>query len=168
MSVPKQPVRFASIADGLSNTITMGEAAGGNSMYVAADLNNLSQPAIEPFLNGPSKLDQAWGAASVGDSSHPWYGGIFGVTAQIGFGSDPMDEPMNRRPGMPTLLGGDTTGSNAGGLDRVSGFRSMHVVGCNFLFADGSVHFIAQAIAPSVYRALSTYAGGEVVSGADF
>ncbi|MHB1424953.1 MAG: DUF1559 domain-containing protein [Gemmataceae bacterium] len=167
-SIPKQPVRFASITDGLSNTMIVGEAAGGNSMYFAADLNNLSQPAIEPFLNGPSKLDQAWGAASVGDSQHPWYGGIFGVTAQIGFGPNPMDEPMNRRPGMPTLLGGDLTGSNAGGLDRVSGFRSLHMAGCNFLFADGSVHFISQTINPDVYRALSTYAGGEVVSGADF
>ncbi|MGH7223579.1 MAG: H-X9-DG-CTERM domain-containing protein, partial [Gemmataceae bacterium] len=103
-----------------------------------------------------------------GDYQHPWYAGILGVTAQIGFGADPMDEPMNRRPCMPTILGGDPTGSNAGGLDRVSGFRSMHMVGCNFLFADGSVHFLPQAIDAVVYRALSSYAGGEVISGADF
>ncbi|HEY7152759.1 MAG TPA: DUF1559 domain-containing protein [Gemmataceae bacterium] len=166
--VPQQTVRFTDITDGLSSTFALGEAAGGNLYYVVADINNLSQPAVEPFLDGPAKMDQAWAGASVGDYGHPWYAGIFGVTAQIGFGANPMDEPMNRRPGMPTLLGGDTTGSNAGGIDRVSGFRSMHVLGCNFLYADGSVHFIPRTIAPSVYRALSSYAGGEVVSGADF
>ena len=166
--IPQQSVRFASITDGLSSTIAVGEAAGDNAYFVVADINNLSQPAVEPFINGPAKMDQAWAAASMGDYQHPWYAGILGVTAQIGYGVNPMDEPMNRRPGMPTILGHDTTGSNATGLDRVSGFRSLHVVGCNFLFADGSVHFLPQAIDPSVYRALSTYAGGEVVSGADY
>jgi prepilin-type N-terminal cleavage/methylation domain-containing protein/prepilin-type processing-associated H-X9-DG protein len=166
--MPQQAVRFASVTDGLSNTFAVGEAAGGNSYYVVADIRNLSQPVVEPFINGPATMDQAWAAASMGDYQHPWYAGILGVTAQIGFGPEPMDEPMNRRPGMPTLLGHDPTGSNATGRDRVSGFRSMHLVGCNFLFADGSVHFLPQAIAPVVYRALSTYAGGEVVPGADF
>jgi prepilin-type N-terminal cleavage/methylation domain-containing protein/prepilin-type processing-associated H-X9-DG protein len=168
VAIPQQGVRLTSITDGLSSTFALGEAAGGNSYYVVADINNLSQPATEPFINGPAKMDQAWGAASVGDSQHPWYAGILGVTAQIGFGADPRDEPMNRRPGMPTILGGDATGSNAGGLDRVSGFRSMHLIGCNFLFADGSVHFLPQSIDPVVYRALSSYAGGEIISGTDY
>lgn len=168
VAVPQQSVRFANITDGLSSTIALGEAAGGNSYYVIADVNNLSKPAVEPFVNGPAKMDQAWAAASMGDYQHPWYAGVLGVTAQIGFGANPMDEPMNRRPGMPTILGGDPTGSNAGGLDRVSGFRSMHMVGCNFLFVDGSVHFLPQSIDPLVYRALSTYAGGEVIPGNDF
>ena len=72
------------------------------------------------------------------------------------------------RPGMPTLIGGDSTGANAAGLDRVSGFRSMHLIGCNFLFADGSVHFLPLSIDPVVYRALSSYGGGEVFSSADY
>lgn len=168
ITIPQQPVRFAAITDGLSSTLAIGEAAGGNAYYVVADINNLSQPVVEPFVNGPAKMDQAWAAASMGDYSHPWYASIFGVTAQIGFGPNPMDEPMNRRPGMPTIFGHDTTGSNSGGLDRVSGFRSMHLVGCNFLFADGSVHFLPQAIDPVTYRALSSYAGSEIVSGVDF
>ncbi len=168
LPIPRQPVRLTDITDGLSSTFVVGEAAGGTPYYVVADINNLSQPAVEPFVNGPAKMDQAWAAASIGDASHPWYASIFGVTAQIGFGPNPMDEPMNRRPGMPTILGGDSTGKNAAGSDRVSGFRSMHVIGCNFLFADGSVHFISQSIDPPVYRALSSYAGGEVLSGTDF
>src|SRR5262249_47780413 len=74
--IPRQSVRFASITDGLSNTVAVGEAAGGNPYYVVGDINNLSQPAVEPFVNGPARMDQSWGAASVGDSSHPWYAGI--------------------------------------------------------------------------------------------
>jgi prepilin-type N-terminal cleavage/methylation domain-containing protein/prepilin-type processing-associated H-X9-DG protein len=165
---PQFRVRFTDITDGLSSTFAIGEAAGGNSYFAIADVNNPSQAATEPFINGPAPADQAWSAASLGDPSHPWYAGIFGVTAQFGLPPDSMDEPMNRRLVTPSIIGSDSSGYNVSGRDKVSGFRSMHGVGCNFLYADGSVHFIPQAIAPSVYRALSTYAGGEVVSGADF
>jgi prepilin-type N-terminal cleavage/methylation domain-containing protein/prepilin-type processing-associated H-X9-DG protein len=161
---PQFRVRFTDITDGLSSTMAIGEAAGGTPYYVAADINNPSQPATEPFINGPAILDQGWAAASLGDPQHPWYGSVFGVTAQFGLAPDPQDEPMNRRPSMPSLLGFDSSGYNVLGRDRAGGFRSMHMVGGNFLFADGSVHFLPQAIDPAVYRALSTYAGGEVVS----
>ena len=108
-------------------------------------------------------MDQAWGAASLGDPSHAWTAGIFGVTAQFGMNPNPADEPMNRRPGSPTIVSGDTSGYNLSGRDRVSGFRSMHIGGCNFLFADGSVRFLQQSIDPVLFRAYSTYSGGETV-----
>ena len=175
VGVPKQVVRFTDITDGLSSTIAIGEAAGGNPTYLVADINNPSQPATEPYLNGPVPMDQAWAAASMGDYSHPWYASIFGVTANLNGSASNwtvVDEPMNRRPGTPTFIGrAFTTGSSNDStttLDHVSGFRSMHLSGCNFLFADGSVHFIPQTIDPTTYRALSTYAGNEVISATDF
>ena len=42
-------------------------------------------------------------------------------------------------------------------------FWSMHPGGANFLFGDGSVHFLSSGINPNTYQALGTIAGGEVV-----
>jgi prepilin-type N-terminal cleavage/methylation domain-containing protein/prepilin-type processing-associated H-X9-DG protein len=165
--VPKFRIRLMDIQDGTSNTLAIGEGAGGNRAYLVEDLNSPGQPVIEPFVSGPAVMEQAWAAASLGDPSHPWFAGIFGVTAQYGLAPDPRDEPINRRPGSPTVFGNDPSGYNVSGRDRVSGFRSMHQGGCYFLFADGGVRWLAEGIDPAVYRALSTYAGNEVVPGFD-
>jgi len=43
-------------------------------------------------------------------------------------------------------------------------FRSDHPLGCNFCYADGSVHFLPQTIDLRVYRALSTRQAGETIA----
>jgi prepilin-type N-terminal cleavage/methylation domain-containing protein/prepilin-type processing-associated H-X9-DG protein len=156
-------VRILEITDGTSSTFAIGEAAGGNNYYLVRDIDNPSQPAIYPLTGQPIPIDQAWGAASLGEPGHPYYGSVFGVTAQYGMAPDPRDEPMNRRPTTFTLFSGDPRGDNSQGRDYVSGFRSLHTGGCNFLFCDGSVQFVTDTVLPDVYRALSTRAGGEVI-----
>ena len=47
---------------------------------------------------------------------------------------------------------------------HVEDYWSYHPGGGNFLFGDGSVHFLKSGIAPSVYRAMATRNGREVVS----
>jgi prepilin-type processing-associated H-X9-DG protein len=58
---------------------------------------------------------------------------------------------------------GHTTGSNASDGEYQC-TSSNHPGGCNFLFADGSVHFLKSSIAIKTYWALGTKAGGEVIS----
>ena len=51
---------------------------------------------------------------------------------------------------------------------HVEDYWSRHPGGVNFLFADGSVRFVKNAIAPRVYQALATRSGGEVVGASDY
>src|SRR5207253_1283316 len=44
------------------------------------------------------------------------------------------------------------------------GFKSKHPGGAHFLMTDGSVRFIKMSINPRIYCALSSRAGGEIVS----
>jgi prepilin-type processing-associated H-X9-DG protein len=44
------------------------------------------------------------------------------------------------------------------------GFKSRHPGGSNFLFADGSVHFLKNSISRVTYAALGSKNGGEVIS----
>ena len=166
--VARPGLRLTEISDGASTTFAMGEAAGGSVSYAVRDLVNPDQTVLEPVSGQPMLLEQSWGASGVSDSSHPWYGSVFAVTAQYGLDPSPRDEPMNRRPGTPTVCGADPYGDGKSGKDFISGFRSLHASGCNFLFCDGSVRFIGSSIDPVVYRGLSTYTGGETVSGADY
>jgi prepilin-type processing-associated H-X9-DG protein len=155
------------IADGSSTTFAMGDAAAGTSYYLIRDMKNPGEAALD--LSGRTvMLEQSWSAPGTGDREHPWYGSVFAVTAQFGLAPDPRDEPMNRRPATPAIAGGDPRGDNRSGRDFISGFRSRHLGGCNFLFCDGGVRFVTERVSAALYRALATYAGGEVVAATDF
>ena len=157
--------RFVDIGDGTSSTFAMGEAAGGSSKFPVRDLDDPTRAVSDPFTGQPALMEQCWGATGFGDRGHPWYASALAVTAQYGMPSNPSDEPLNRSPGTPSIYGGDRSGSNQSGRDFVSGFRSVHSGGANFVLCDGSVRYVRETIAPATYRALSTHAGGEVISG---
>ncbi|MBN9122608.1 MAG: DUF1559 domain-containing protein, partial [Planctomycetes bacterium] len=157
--------RLTDITDGTASTFALGEATGGSPKFPMRDLNDPSKAVSDPFTGRPALMEQCWGATGFGDRGHPWYASVLAVTAQFGMPPDVADEPLNRSPGTPSIYGSDRSGFNQTGRDLVSGFRSVHPGGANFVLCDGSVRFIRQGMDPATYRALSTHAAGEVITG---
>jgi prepilin-type N-terminal cleavage/methylation domain-containing protein len=60
------------------------------------------------------------------------------------------------------------TGPNTPGVFDADSTWSPHAIGVPYLFGDGSVHFISNAIDIPTWMALATRAGGEPISSPDF
>lgn len=94
--------------------------------------------------------------------SNFWYfnGGYAGTTVPLGWNS-------NTYPSAASNCYQQWQNSTAPTGCRYSaaakGFVSMHPGGANFLFGDGSVHFLKSSISLITYCALGSRAGGEVV-----
>jgi prepilin-type processing-associated H-X9-DG protein/prepilin-type N-terminal cleavage/methylation domain-containing protein len=163
--------RLTDITDGTSNTFAVGEGAGHNPRFGLRHFYQETGPAQDLFPGQPKLIDQSWSAGPMATralhSTGLLGGSCLGVTAERGGHADPFDERMNNPYGLPALdynNGCTNSGTAPGTYDTISGFRSAHPGGCNFLFCDGSVRFVRETVTPDAYRALSTMAGGEVVS----
>lgn len=71
--------------------------------------------------------------------------------------------------GIWTVPGGQFDPTTAAGIlgFRKTGPSSYHPGGCHFAFTDGSVHFLSTEIAQQTLSALTTRAGGEILSNSD-
>ncbi|MFO0890038.1 MAG: DUF1559 domain-containing protein [Isosphaeraceae bacterium] len=138
------PPTLAGITDGLGNTFALGEQAIG--VFTPDDQGSYAVKIASRWYN------PGWNPAT--------------------------DAIMNPQ----RILKGSMT-SYMAKLAVLNSFRSFHLGGCNFAFADGSVRFVRETIdtmpydsdgwaillerapdRPYVYQALSTRAGGEVIS----
>jgi prepilin-type N-terminal cleavage/methylation domain-containing protein/prepilin-type processing-associated H-X9-DG protein len=127
-------VRPHEITDGLSNTLAVGE----RSLNLNAGRGQAtwvgSVPNATLWSCTPDPYDPDGGVCRMEDAS----GMILGHTGE-GFG-----------PGDPRA--------------DVNQFLSRHGRGCFFLYGDGHVRFLQGSINYQTYKALSTRAGGEVIS----
>lgn len=159
LTTPSPQLPIKALTDGTASTIAMGDAASGSTKFKVRAVAAMA-------LSAQSKLIQGWAQASLCGSSatNGYFSSVLAVTAQSPAASD--DEPMNRNPGTPTYWGGaiGATPGVGGTNDFISGFRSNHFGGCNFLFCDGAVRWLQESIDMPTYRGLSTYAGGEVAN----
>lgn len=144
--------KMRDIRDGSSNTIAMGEAATGPQFILCEGqgCNTAPSTKVEAY--------QPWIGAQPPNTD---YKSALGPRASI-FGS--TADRINKTYTTETLIDlGSYSTCSLSGADATSNFRSQHIGGCHFLYADGSVHFISENVDLGTYQALSTVQGGEVV-----
>jgi prepilin-type N-terminal cleavage/methylation domain-containing protein/prepilin-type processing-associated H-X9-DG protein len=132
-------VRLGDVTDGSSNTLLFGERYHYDPEY------ETQRPLV--WSDGPPMA--GWGR---------W--GFVANQGASGNISLSTPQPINYR--VPS--GGDFSALE----DRACTFGSGHPGGANFAFADGSVRFMSDSTSLATLKALSTRAGGEVVSAGDF
>ena len=128
-----------------------------------------SRTSIAEIIDGTSQT------IAIGERSHnlsyvTWtarsIGGWLGITRGIEGGTDKFnpspEECWTQILGPAGLEDGNRTINQD--IAHVEDYFSRHPGGANFLFADGSVHFLKQTIAVTPWRALATRNGGETIS----
>jgi prepilin-type N-terminal cleavage/methylation domain-containing protein/prepilin-type processing-associated H-X9-DG protein len=131
-------VKFADITDGLSNTIAVGETL--------PQWNALAQPQAfiaMPAVYGTNPNEpRGWWCS---DNNVAVISTIIPINYQVVNGQckDPAHDVANWAVS--------------------DGFKSNHSGGCNFVFCDGSVHFLSQGIDMWTYQRLGCRNDGQVV-----
>ncbi len=159
-------VRFSSLTDGLSNTAFFSEKKRGIGTYdPIRDMFIIgSTMSIDDTFQQCSALNPSNGMASVIDSwmGAAWCVGDMSCTTYNHVGG-PNSCTCASMGGM--MMGGPLAMVNMSVQIPPS---SQHPGGVNLLFGDGSVHFMKDSIALSIWRALGTRNGGEVTSSSDY
>jgi len=142
---------------------TIRGAAVGNRMHVHEFTDGLSNTIFlgeEYFQLKPSYTVQELDLQGVSRRKAVWEFGSDSIDCQYG-----MNEAFGST-GVPINLKSPGPNVNSGAALEayIASFGSLHPGGANFLMGDGSVRFIKQTVAPAIYSALGTRAGGEVTS----
>jgi prepilin-type processing-associated H-X9-DG protein len=148
------PVSLLGITDGPSNTILFGERYNYDPNWTT-----WSNVFINGFWNPFYAVVSPWGSDAV-------------VGGPYGMGSSPLNYML--------ILANPPQNTDFSAIvTRVYAYGSGHPGGANFVFCDGSVHFLSNAInnaalvssdngPVTLLQALSTRAGGEVVDGSQY
>jgi prepilin-type N-terminal cleavage/methylation domain-containing protein/prepilin-type processing-associated H-X9-DG protein len=122
------------VEDGTSNTIAMGEILPSNSGY--------------QWINGWTRSEGLW----------------FATTAPLNLSTDPevYQAGGGGRGGGSTALPACRDWEND--FNAAMGFKSRHPGGVNFVYCDGSVHYLDEGIDYGTYQRLGARSDGEAVS----
>jgi prepilin-type N-terminal cleavage/methylation domain-containing protein len=138
---PNSRVAIGDVSDGTSATLMVGERS-----------RNLADATWAGVFGSHSTPDPL--CTKVGWPVESCVGLMFLLMGRTGPASDIVSG---------SIPGGNTPNYPGAGAD---GFWSRHPGGCEFLLCDGSVRFMKESLAPQVFGALASRAGGEVI-GAD-
>ncbi len=138
--------RIPSITDGTSNTVAVGERCTAHSptTWVGA-VTGARCPAWMATLGWTTPNTPPSQAPNTGNGT-AYDNADFDEALCLGHGNA-THKPNSDDP----VFDPDT-------------YWAMHPGGCNFLFADGSVHFLKSSMNPGAYQYLMTRAGGEIIS----
>ena len=139
----KMDIGLASVTDGSSNTVFMGEVLQG-STYDVRGLMWSSIPGGAAFMSRftPNAYKDYLNQQNDGDF-------------------------LNNKPTLfctPEPVQGLNCYPNASDNDAFAGARSKHPGGINVLLGDGSVRFLKNTVNAQVWQALNTISSGEVLS----
>jgi prepilin-type N-terminal cleavage/methylation domain-containing protein/prepilin-type processing-associated H-X9-DG protein len=143
------PVRVLDVTDGTSNTLMVGERP------VSADL------AYGWWFSGGGQGDRDGSTDIVLGTNE------YNISVCPGPPAGPPQVGTWISRGGPPPPGSQTSFYQPGNIRQICDmlhFFSLHPGGANFLFADGSVHFIPYSAAP-VLPKLATRSGGEAIGG---
>jgi len=136
-------ISLASITDGTSNTIFIGEVLQGE-LY---DIRGVMWSSI----SGGGSFMTRFTPNGVTDYLNLVSGGDY-------LNNDPglfcFSEPAQQLPCFP----------GAGDNDAFAGSRGRHPGGVNVTMGDGSVRFVKNTISPNIWQAINTISSGEVIS----
>jgi prepilin-type N-terminal cleavage/methylation domain-containing protein len=157
---------FANFTDGTSNTVLASENKVRQSCYIClGGLSLINNPANIPDSNAnPYSVAPEYGGScgAVAQSHTSWVDGEAQET-----GVTTAWPPNKQILGMNGKGDLDLTGTpffGGGPTFAAITARSFHPGGVSTLLGDGSVRFFKSTIAGSIWRALGTIAGGEVIS----
>lgn len=169
---------IARITDGTSNTVAFGEVVTGQGAY-AGGFDNL-----KPSSSFANSATNASGAAGGVASPHTDYNNCVktgGITPTNVLAATAGDWPIGAaywwgRSGQtrynhvmtPNTYNCGFGGANSDSDDDAITASSRHPGGVNLVFCDGSVRFIKNSVATTVWWGVSTMAGGEVLSADSF
>lgn len=158
-------VRAAEATDGLSKTLLIGERTYQIRAWM---IGAYWKPPRTDAVDTGNRRDRGTVSTSTGPPEGPQpRAALFAIknlTSEVRINHNPFDACYighdNNLGDLPMVS--DTTPRTIAVNDLP--FGSFHPGGANFCYSDGSVHFIAEDIAPAIYLALGSRDGGEVVN----
>jgi hypothetical protein len=170
--------RFSEITDGLSQTFLLGEAVGGNTAnkrIAEGGIGGQGRVCVTAAQYGADTsggtiyydnlMFQAYGRSHPAAGGGTFVGGLVAKTTDANgtfYGPNDCGGMTGTDDAWPYEMSAAPWPAT-GGM-RVPNFRSAHPGVVQFALCDGSVRTIRNSINAQVYTALSTIAGGEIIS----
>jgi prepilin-type N-terminal cleavage/methylation domain-containing protein/prepilin-type processing-associated H-X9-DG protein len=167
-----RPLSLASITDGTTNTVIFSETVRGRGGSTQDGLHqiyssNVGLPSSNTYMNPDTAFIPGCRAATT-----KFYWDTEPLTPTV---ADRKGEAYYRQNdgeggGYSHVMPPNTKSCFWKGDDQTHTFETMvaassyHPGGVNVVMLDGSVHFVKNSVNTTTWRAIATYAGGEIIS----